>query len=170
MSHVIYAARLEGEDRLGSSLPVHHTVCVNNFAYGDGLHELWPQEVTIVNVEHDMEFSDALAQQLLECPHSLCTHAYQMHIPRDYYAHGWLPREKGLASQASCIRWIRPTEEWVDYSAVGFCKIAPEARQRHELAEDIPWMAVEPEVNAAVAGLLWHVHWPEIEHYHYREL
>jgi len=167
----IYAASLPGEPPWRHShYPVRTAICSDLFDYGDGLTRLWQHGHTIVNVEHDMEFSDALVANLLECEHPLCAHAYQMHQPNDrgephYYAHGWLPRETGPASRGQSIRWISRGEEWADHSGLGFVKIAPEA-QRYPLAENIPWQCVEQEVSAAVAGTRWHIHWPEIEHYH----
>lgn len=162
----IYAARLPGEPPWRHShYEVRTRICSDLFDYSDGLRWLWDGASTIVNVEHDMEFSDDLVQQLLDCEHPLCAHAYKMYLPRVYYAHGWLPRETGPRSRAQSIRWIDQGEEWVDYSALGFVKITPEARH-YPLAENVPWQALEQEVNAAVAGTHWHIHWPEIEHYH----
>lgn len=161
----MYAARLPGEPLLETDHPAYHAICADVFDYGDGWRELWESGDTIVCVEHDMEFSDALVDELLSCPQPLCAHAYLMHqYGPPFYAHGWLPQQKGLRAQASCIRWIDHGEERADYSAVGFVKIAPRAR-RFPLAENIPWMAVEQEVNAATTGT-WHIHWPGVEHYH----
>lgn len=117
----------------------------------------WLDGRPLVNIEHDMECSQSLVDELLACPHPLCTHAYQMHIPRDYWAHSH--DRDGMDGF-----WIAEGEEWATYSAIGFCKIAPEARVR-PLERD-SWRGVEMQVNRAVEGR-WHVHWPEVAHHHY---
>lgn len=128
----------------------------DGLGYWRGLSALWDSPDTIVNVEWDMEFSPALVDALLACPHPLCTHAYQMHIPRTYYAHS--ARRDGMDGF-----WLGKGVEWAAYSAIGFCKIAPQARVR-PLARDV-WRGVEMQVNAATDGP-FHVHWPAIRHYH----
>ena len=141
--------------------------------YYRGLEVVWGGNHTIVNVEHDMECSDELIQDLLDCPHPACTHAYPLrqwgHIA---HRHGPLP------PAGSMDWWLRPDEEeeWATYGGIGFCKMTPEARVR-PLSEPREWptldvivaRAVEgPEVvpHGAYEGKRWHVHWPAIEHYH----
>lgn len=170
MTHIIYAARLAGEGRLLSGHRyVHHPRIRDEWDYWRGLAVLWDGPRTVVNVEHDMEFSDALVADLLDCPHPLCTHAYRMYLPTEHYAHnvslsGWHPPIDNISQYtARGICWIGPEDEWADFSAIGFCKIAPEARAS-SLRRDA-WMGVELSVNAAV-NCRWHVHWPEVAHYH----
>lgn len=135
----------------------------DEYEYWRGFARAWAASAVIVNVEHDMQYTPALAAELLHCPHPLCSHAYQMHIPRDYYAHSH--NRDGMDGF-----WIGHGKEWAVYSAIGFCKITPEARIG-PLERDT-WRGVEWRVNAATQGL-WHIHWgPDgegIEHYHYRE-
>lgn len=117
-----------------------------------------------------MQCTDALIDELLSCPHPVCTHAYQMHIPRTYWAHNVSltgARPSGLAlSQytARGIRWVAPGDVWADFSGIGFCKIAREARMGC-LRRDV-WRGVEVSVNAAISTR-WHVHWPGVEHHHH---
>jgi len=112
----------------------------------------------IVNVEHDMEYSDRLARELVACDHPLCTHAYRMHLPRECWAHGAVANAATLT-----VAWGSEGEEWAEFSGVGFCKIVPSARVAP--LERCPWWEVEGTVNATVRGP-WHVHWPAVEHYH----
>jgi hypothetical protein len=138
-----------------------HTDADDDYAYWRSLAALWVSTDTLVNVEHDHPFSEALVSELLSCPHPLCTHAYLMHVPRMHYAHS-------TRADAMDGFWISEGDEWAAYSAIGFCKIAASARVR-PLARTV-WRGVELEVNSAATGS-WHVHWGVdghgIEHYHY---
>lgn len=139
----------------------------DDFDYWESIVRIWVEPATIINVEHDMQYSDGLARELAECPYPCCTHAYQMHTPREYWAHS----HDGLCGMDG--HWVTEGTEWAAYSAIGFCKIAPEARG--QLPERCRWQHVEHAVNTAVrqhAGLIraaWHVHWPGVEHYHYAD-
>lgn len=129
-----------------------------------------------MNVEHDVQFDDALVDDLLACPHPLCAHAYKIHTPREFIAYnasdvGWHPPIDSLSRYtARGFHWLEPGEEWADFGSIGFCKITPEARFG-ALRKD-GWTHVEHSVNAAVCER-WHVHWRDgesgptgIEHYH----
>lgn len=132
--------------------------------YWESIVRIWGEPVPIVNVEHDNEYSDELARVLVECEHPRCAYAYRMHIPTDY----WAFSPDGLCGFG---HWGAEGDEWAAWSAIGFCKIAPEARGI--LPKRVPWPMVEQEVNYALRGHagfsqgLWHVHWPAIQHNHY---
>ena len=49
------------------------------FNYCDGLQKAWITDKTVVNVEHDMEFSDELVDGLVDCPWPLCAYAYEVY-------------------------------------------------------------------------------------------
>jgi hypothetical protein len=129
----------------------------DDYDYWRGFERKWTADDVIVNVEHDMECSGRLLADLLACPHSLCTHAYLMHIPKTHFAHS-------TRADAMDGFWIGEGEEWAAYSGIGFCKIAREARTR-PLGRMTVWRGVELAVNNATTGP-WHVHWPAIEHHH----
>lgn len=139
----------------------------NNYAYHEALSAAWDLDRTVVNIEWDVQWSHRLIDELVDCPHPLCTHAYQMHIPSTYYAHGWLPDDPTGRETASRIRWIDAGDEWANWSAIGFCKITPEARTG--LLARASWQGVEMSVNRAVAEP-WHVHWQSgpqgVQHFH----
>ena len=139
-----------------------HGPADDRYAYWRSLAAVWASTDILVNVEHDNEFSQSLVSALLACSHPLCTHAYRMHVPRSHWAHGWAPQD-ARRERGERVQWIERGEEWADYSAIGFCKIAPEARIG-PLAH-CEWPGVELAVNNATAGL-WHVHWPGVAHHH----
>lgn len=156
---VIYAARLADDPPLTSRYTVVSPIVDGPFDYWQGLADLWRLPTVLVNVEHDMQFSDALVYDLLACPHPRCSHAYQCHIPRTFWAHSY--DGGGMDGQ-----WINEGDEWAAYSAIGFCKIEPEAR-----ALDLgraQWQGLERAVNEALPGP-WHIHWPGIDHRHLRD-
>lgn len=118
----------------------------------------WQGRGALVNVEHDMECSNALAWDLLGCPHPLCTFAYRMYLPRECWAFGRLVNSRTLT-----VEWGSEGDEWAEWSGIGFCKIERSARR-----DSLPrteWRGVEAAVNRAVDGP-WHVHWPAVAHYH----
>lgn len=136
-------------------------------AYAETLARAWEAGRTIINVEHDNEFSQDLVDQLLLCPEPLCTHAYRMWVPYVRWAHGFAQNRAGMM-----VRWIDEGETLCDWSGIGFCKITPAARLMNgEFLEPLPlvhWRSVEAAVNQRVT-VPWHVHWPEIEHDHRTE-
>jgi hypothetical protein len=140
------------------------------YGYWRALNDHWGHGRTIVNVEHDVEFSDRLVQELVDCPHPLCTYAYRVYIQRRGY---WIyaPTRDG--------KWIAEGDEWADTASLGFTKIA--ASEQGQPLDRLPWKWLEHAVCGAVAGTgsawdagclnrgrdrAWHVHWPEIGHYH----
>ena len=168
LSAIVHATRLPGEEPLRlDGYRVLHPVAKRPEQYGMALASIWQQDAAIVNIEHDHPATPELVAELLACPHPLCTHAYQMHLPTTYWAHS-------TRADAMDGFWIEQGAEWAAYSAIGFCKIAPEARTR-PLGPAV-WQAVELEVNNATTGpsadSKWHVHWngagtgQGIEHFH----
>ena len=168
---VVIAARMAGDephrsDQYDVRTPV--LAAGDAYAYWRELSRLWRHPVTLVNVEHDMEFSDDLVRDLVECPHPLCTHAYRV----------WINNiREWIYCPTRDQRWITHGVEWAHTSSLGFCKIAPEARTRS--LKRLPWKFLEHGVCDAVTGCSaavvgdaplaapqWHVHWPEIEHFH----
>lgn len=147
----------------------------DRYSYWRSLDRLWqnPTVGTIINVEHDMEYSTELARELEACPEPLCSHAYRMYLPREYFPHGYCYTEAAW-QEGSDIAWTAEGHRHVDWSAIGFCKIAREARVKP--LERAEWPGVETSVNRAVRGPQrgveqalrdrWHIHWPGVEHYH----
>jgi hypothetical protein len=124
------------------------------------MQALWPSDKAIVNVEHDMEVSDELIQQLLDCPHPLCTFAYKLYWPSTHQAQPHYAQRDGGPNYGE---WIKEGVECCGFSGIGLCKIAPEARAC-PLA-DSHWSTVDCAISRSTEGD-WHVHWPEVEHYH----
>jgi hypothetical protein len=133
--------------------------CSGDHDYSRGLQALWPTGQTIVNVEHDMECTDELIDQLLGCPHPLCSHAYRLHPVTTGRPSHWAHRDGGT----NYGEWVETGTEWCGFTGIGFCKITPAARVR-PLA-DSHWTAVDCAVSDATEGD-WHMHWPGVEHHH----
>lgn len=164
---MVLAGRLAGGHQLTSEqYKIHTPVLSGDFAYWRELDDLWAKPGTLVNVEHDMEFSDDLVRGLVECPHPLCTYPYRCYL-RDLGHYVWTPTVDGA--------WCEEGTEWADTSTLGFVKIAESARS--ERLRRIIWKYLEHSVCTAVTGLsqpapdqgrqrAWHVHWPEVQHHH----
>ena len=153
---------LEGEPRFVSS--VYETVNIeirNDRSYWAGWSEWWDTDRTIVAVEHDVEISDELVDQIVSCKYPLATWAYQLYWPSvhgpSHYAQrtGLLPPAGG--------DWVTEGVEWCDYTGIGFCKIAPECRLFP--LEESHWSHLDGAVSKAVVGR-WRILWPEVAHYH----
>lgn len=155
---VICSSRLPAEisPAQGSRYALRQVVCEDRYDYWRGLATLWGEGSTIINVEHDMQFSDALVADLLDCPHPRCCHAYICWLPEMVWAHTY----DGCGMHGT---WIREDEEWAGYSAIGFCKLTPEARTLP--LGRATWQGLERSVNDASPGP-WHIHWPGVSHYH----
>lgn len=123
----------------------------DDYSYHDALSRAWSWPQAIVNVEHDNEFSPALTEELLSCPQPLCTHAYRLYVPVKCWAHGRI-----VNAQTWSCEWVQQGAEFAEFSGIGFCKIAPEARTG-PLARR-PWRELERSVHEAVEGP-WHIHW-----------
>lgn len=157
----VYTARLPGEAYKPSRYVATGVTCEDPFDYWRGMAVLWDLPVTLVNVEHDMEFSDELVAELLDCPHPRCSHAYQCDMSRTNRV--WVHSYDGHGMAGT---WVREGEEWAAYSAIGFCKLTAEARSLP--LGRAPWQGLERSVNDAAPGA-WHIHWPGVQHYHLRE-
>lgn len=164
---IIIAGRLKGDPEFKTSYQLHSPILRGELDYWRALNAHWASDRTLINVEHDMEFSDELVRGLVECPHPLCTYPYRCYLrDREYYV--YTPTVDGW--------WVEEGTEWADTSTLGFCKIAPEARTRP--LRRIIWKFLEHSMCAAVTGFsqvepdpvanrrAWHVHWPEVRHFH----
>lgn len=130
----------------------------DDHAYGRALAEAWASDRTVVNVEHDLECSDELIQELLDCPEPLCARTYLVYAVsgiHDAPAYPFCVTNPGP--------WVTGGEEWAAWAAPGFFKATPEARMPNLPVRH--WLCVEDVVNDWVTTR-WHLHWPAIEHDH----
>ena len=151
---------MPGDAPLSSeAYPVADVVCDDLvFGYWEGLNELWDSDRTLINIEHDMEYSDLLVAELLSCPHPTCAYPY---IVRPF---GW-PGKTYSASYGSL--WVTADMPYASFSSIGFCKVTAEARRGSTLERAI-WSKVEASIHIAVTQnkRLWHLHWPAVTHHH----
>ena len=168
---VITSSFLTGEEPVRSErFHVQGIECHNpgEFDYCHGLQEVWMTDKTMVNIEHDMEFSDDLVSGLVDCPEPLCAYAYQVYptkLQRYIYC-------ATTVKPDGTVSWMNKGEEWALWSSIGFCKIDPIARVKP--LDRLFWQWIEHSINRSVgkymnaggAGLDWHIHWPEIQHHH----
>lgn len=168
---LVVSSFLPGDVPLHSDLfPVMGVECVAEFSYWAGLASQWDPDNgrTLINVEQDMEFSDELVAELVDCEHPLCAYPYQVY-PRSLgrYIYCATTTQPDLDGHPRDPRWVEPGDEWAVWSSIGFAKIAPAARIRP--LDKLFWQWLEHGVNRVVnkhAGLRWHLHWPEIRHLH----
>jgi len=129
--------------------------------YWAGLNRLWRSDVTIINVEHDIEASDEHIQALLDCPHPLCSHAYRCNwissgIPGGVIAAGLGERDSEYNPNPG---YLQGGEEWAAWSAIGLVKVTAVARVGPLRPE--PWQRLELAVYDAVTTP-WHMHGNEV--------
>lgn len=144
---------------VSAAYPVADVVCEDaHFGYWAGLEALWSSDYDLVNIEHDMEYSDLLVAELLSCPHPLCAYPYKVQ------PFGWPGMTWGASYGSS---WVTPENPYASFSPIGFCKISAEARGGSKLERAI-WTKVEGSVHKAIVRnrRLWHLHWPGIDHHH----
>lgn len=167
---VVYAAHAVGRDPpVSRRFRLVSWRCEDDYDYWCGMVRLWVgRQQTIVNVEHDMEYSDDRVQGLLDCPHPLCSYAYRLRPPHAHFAHnvsraGWHPPIDQISRYTALgIDWVDPGAEWADFGGIGFCKIRPSARVA--IPPAAPWQWLEMSVHASIRGR-WHLHWPAVKHY-----
>lgn len=140
--------------------------CSDPFDYWGGLASVWEWDATLVNVEHDIELTDAHVAALIACPHDLCSWAYRCHWQITHIAGGVIAAGAGArdAAMQPDAYYLQGGEEWAVWSAIGLVKITAAARV--EPLERAPWNQLELAVEAAVRGP-WHMHWPPINHWHW---
>lgn len=165
---VIVCSHLPGEGHLHSKrFRVVPVLCADEFDYWRGLAEHWDTDATIVNAEHDIEWSDEHVAALLDCPEPLCTWAYRCNWISTGIASGVIAAGAGardVATQPDAY-YLQGGEEWAQWSAIGLVKI--ESKARRGPLEREPWNRLELAVEAAVRSP-WHVHWtPELKHHHW---
>lgn len=158
LTPLITASRLARDTPLTSAYPAEDVLCEGLFGYWAGLDRVWDTGRTIVNVEHDMEFSDDLVAELLSCPRELCAYPYEV-------------RPSGMPERVYSVSYFGwGTDDSIPFaifSAIGFCKIAATAQVGTKLTKTT-WMRVERVIHDAVITdqRLWHIHWPAIGHRH----
>jgi hypothetical protein len=156
---IVVAGRLPTDEPLTStSYEVHDFECRGKYDYWAGLASVWARGRTVVNVEHDMPFSDDMVEELLSCDSELCAYPYVVRPGR----------ARCYTFSASNGRgWLKGDEPFATFSAIGFAKIAASAQEGTNL-ERCRWGMVEGKVHLAVAShkRVWHIHWPEIPHGH----
>lgn len=159
---IVVASHLPGETPFTSTRwHVQPVECVGDFDYSRGLAAAWASNLTVVNVEHDLQVDDDLIAALVDCPEPLCAQTYPLYAASG--AHGtdqgpiypYVEHEPG--------DWVAEGVEFADFAAPGFMKARPEARtgplpEKH-------WLGVEQATNYYVTGR-WHLHWPPVRHNH----
>jgi hypothetical protein len=172
----VYSSHLAGEEPVRSDeYRVVGKECVGEFSYWAGMAALWSDEATgiLVNVEHDMEFSDDLVAALVECPHRACAFAYRV-FPTKLQRYIYCATTNFVTDEdherGMNARWITEGEEWAFWSSIGLCKLAPAARPGPLLKMFWPWLEHCVNWQVAEAGghspTNWHIHWPEVAHHH----
>jgi len=148
--------------------PVWRIPCHSDTDYFKGLSSVWSDPFRLIVVEHDIEATDDLVQDLLDCPFSLCSFRYNLYWPSTskptpQYAQradppaNCAPRSKYLGTP------VDDSAEFADFSGLGFVKISPECRVG--VLSECHWAHCDIECNAAIVGR-WHLH-GEVVHDHY---
>lgn len=147
--------------------------CVGEFCYWKGLSSVWEKGLTVVNVERDMEFSDELVAGLVDCPHPLCAYPYKV-FPTQLKRFIYCATTDGPHCN-NPPRWLTgPSDEWACWSSIGFAKFSPQVQTKP--LDKMFWKWFEHSINRVVSattqvGALatstrWHIHWPEVKHFH----
>lgn len=155
---IVVASHLPGEGHFRSrAYRVVPVLCIDPLDYWRGLAAVWDHAGSLINIEHDMEVTDAHIAELEECPHPLCTFAYASH---------WVTTHQRTDVYSHRIgdRYITEGVEWCEKSAIGLCKLTLE--QRSTPLAPRPWSHVEESIEAVVTPP-WHVHWPPVTHHHW---
>ena len=159
---IVVASYLPGEGPClrSTRFELTRVECRGPYDYWRGLAKAWATDETVLNVEHDIELYDADIDDLLDCPHPLCTRAYECHwittsLPRDVFPMGHDRYQTDFTEEGT---------EWANWSAIGCIKVAPEARSRVLLMAR--WQNVEMAVEETITPP-WHVHWPPLKHHHW---
>lgn len=165
---LIVCSHLPGEGHFESDrFTVVPALCEDEYDYWAALNVVWSSDVTIVNLEHDLEVSDAHIAALLDCPYGACAWAYRCHwassgIPGGVIAAGRGERRHGGTGDP---RYLQGGEHWAAWAAIGLVKIVPAARIAPLRRE--PWQNLELAVHDATERP-WHIHWtPELKHHHW---
>jgi len=168
---VVLASHLPDEQPFASAVhTVKHISCEDPFDYWRGIFNEWNTNATLVIVEHDMQVSDELINQLLADPNPLVTFAYQLF---------WVSTGKAAPEYAQRVSDFLPADVppdrkylgqavhegdmWADFSGLGLCKIAYGARC--QTLTESSWQHLDIAVNAAIKGR-WRVLWPAVNHHH----
>lgn len=155
---VILASHMPDEGHLESErYRVVPIVCDDTFGYWQGLSQWWESDHTLINVEHDLEWSDEQISELVACPHPLCSWNYRCHWSSSGQVNGVLPHTMDG-------KFVEPGDEWADWSAIGLVKVTPQVRIAPLPKE--PWQRVEKAIDEAVKKP-WHLHGPELPHHHW---
>jgi hypothetical protein len=126
--------------------------------YWRGYASLWESDLTIVGLEHDIEWTDDDVADLLACPHQLCSRTYVCHWASTGVLYDIFPvRNNDLFVKDEGTKWA-------ERSAIGFVKITPEARIGP--LEQARWNHLEESIERAVQRP-WHLHWPPVPHHHW---
>jgi hypothetical protein len=136
-------------------------LCVDDYSYWRSLADVWESDRTILNVEHDIDLRERHLTELLACPRGLCSFAYRCNWASNGIPGGVIAAGTGPELGVDCLQG---GEEWAAWSAIGLVKIAPAARIGPLRRE--PWASLERAVHDAVKRP-WHVHWPEVPHWHW---
>lgn len=164
---IVVCSHLPGEGHFVSdAYRLRPVLCVDEFDYWAGLSEMWDSDLTIVNVEHDIEVEDGHLDELLACSQPLCGFAYRCHWVSTGIDGGVIAAgtgERDVHRQPAAY-YLQGGEEWAAWSAIGLVKFTPEARIGPLRRES--WSHLELAVEAAVKRP-WHMHWPPVPHHHW---
>lgn len=140
--------------------------CPGPYDYAEAVAYHWNDVGSLINCEQDMGPFPETIQDLVDCPHDVCTVPY-------WLSPASTQLDKPIISVSPYSDSLHPLTrgiEWAARSAIGLVKFSEEMRRRYPPPDRVEYGNVEHEFHIR-SGNRWHVHWPAIPHYHgFKEL
>lgn len=124
------------------------------YGYWAGLFCRWHDGRTWLVIEHDIEPSIGLVEEMLECPETMCTRPYAT----------------GPGQHEAVAQFEAGRVPWSVAASLGCTKIAPAARAHPwPLPQPVHWSRLDTELTSRMTrlpGEMWHLHWGRLVHHH----
>lgn len=143
--------------------------CETLWDYCNSLAKIWPINDNLMIVEHDIDFTQDLFDELADCPAALCVPMYKLYPATTGLSNEvWAHRREGNPF----LEFISEYQEWVPYAGLGMAKINTMVRH---ILNDPPINVHWKELDTAISqyfyshNMMWHVHRTEARHLHVQE-
>lgn len=140
-----------------------------NTMYARGLAAVWHRPNSIIIIEHDMVPTQAMIDELADCPNQLCIQAYWI---SPVETHGQVPIHN-VGVRNPVYDYIQHGSDgnfpaYADWAGPGLAKLGLEFRQNWIDFPPVIWSSVEKTLNVRARAVhrQWHVHRPAVEYTH----
>ena len=156
---------------LSSILPFYciEEATIGAYGYRNVLKKYWDIDDDLCILEQDLIPTEHMFIDMANCQHWNCAYAYRLYPPS--LGHEGTEVAHRMQGNNETPDWIAEGAEWSDYAGLGFTKLGRYARRRMALdwnSDKLHHTNMDVLISRGMieGRIPFHIHWPEVYHFH----